>query len=211
MHIPEGFLGPATYGTAYAVALPCWWWGARRVRRVLATAVVPRVAVVAAAAFTLMQLMIPLPGGTTVHPTGLGLIVLVADGWLTYLSLSLVLLLQALLLGEGGLTTLPVNALALGLAGGMTARAVWRLLRRRPRLAALLAGWAGVTVAALVVAVVLGAQPHLARDAGGTPLYFPFGWRVTLPAVVLPHLVVGLLDGLLAAAAVGILAPEAER
>ncbi len=207
MHVPEGFVGPRTWATAYAACLPLWWWAARRCRRLLASAALPRLAAVSAAAFVLMQLQIPLPGGTTVHPTGLGLLALVAGGWEIFLALSLVLLLQALLLGEGGLTTWPVNALALGLAGGWTAVAVRALLRRRPRLAAAAAGWAGVVAAAAVVAVVLGAQPLLARDAAGAPTAFPLGWRVTLPAVVVPHLLAGVLDAALAAAALPLLAP----
>jgi cobalt/nickel transport system permease protein len=43
----------------------------------------------------------------------------------------------------------------------------------------------------------LGVQPLLAHDAQGAPLFFPFGLAITLPAVLLPHLLVGLAEGVL--------------
>jgi cobalt/nickel transport system permease protein len=47
------------------------------------------------------------------------------------------------------------------------------------------------------VALVLGLQPHIAHRPDGTPLFFPFGFGVTLPAIVIPHLVVGAGEGVL--------------
>jgi cobalt/nickel transport system permease protein len=40
-------------------------------------------------------------------------------------------------------------------------------------------------------------QPLIAHDAQGAPLFFPFGLNITLPAIVLPHLLVGLAEGVL--------------
>ena len=47
-------------------------------------------------------------------------------------------------------------------------------------------------VAALLLALVLGWQPLIAKAADGSPLFFPFGWAVVVPALVLPHLLLGL-------------------
>ncbi|MFO7763426.1 MAG: energy-coupling factor ABC transporter permease, partial [Wenzhouxiangellaceae bacterium] len=57
--------------------------------------------------------------------------------------------------------------------------------------------WLGVVVAAVLLALVLGLQPWLASDAAGQPLFFPFGPRVTLPVIVLPHLAIGVAEGML--------------
>ena len=196
MHVPDGFIAPQVYGPAYGAAGLLWAVGLRRLRRVLDPAAVPRLAVATAVAFALMMIALPLPGGTTVHVTGVGMIAALFGVWNGFLSLSLVYLMQALLFGDGGVTALPVNALAMGLAGSAAAVAVLRLAGRGP-VGLFLAGWLGAVVPAVIMALVLGWQPHLARAADGSPLFFPFGWSVTLPAVVAPHLAVGVADGVL--------------
>jgi cobalt/nickel transport system permease protein len=125
-----------------------------------------------------------------------GMVAALFGVWNAFLSLSLVYLMQALLFGDGGVTALPVNALAMGLAGSAAAVAVLRVAGRG-RVGLFLAGWIGAVVPAVIMALVLGWQPHLARAADGSPLFFPFGWSVTLPAVVVPHLAVGVADGVL--------------
>jgi cobalt/nickel transport system permease protein len=198
VHIPDGFIAPQVYLPAAAAAGGGWFYGLRRLRSHLDERALPRLAVTTGLAFGLMSLSVPLPGGTSVHAMGIGLLALTFGVWTAFLSMSLVLLLQAVMFGEGGITTLPVNALAMGLAGSAAACLVHGALRRVHREAAVFAGaFAGVMTAALVLAVVLGLQPVLAHRPDGTPLFFPFGLRVTLPAVLIPHAVVGVGEGAL--------------
>jgi cobalt/nickel transport system permease protein len=198
VHIPDGFIAPQVVVPAYGAAGVLWAIGLRRLRRHLDPGALPRLAVVTAAAFVLMMITVPLPGGTSGHVTGIGMLAVLFGPWLTFLSLSLVFALQALLFADGGVTALPVNALAMGLVGGLTASAVFQALRRLHEPTALVAaGWCGTLAAALGVALVLGAQPRIASAPDGTPRFFPFGWDVTLPAVLLPHLLIGLGDGLI--------------
>lgn len=198
MHIPDGFLGPQTYGPACGMAGVLWAVGLRRLRRTLDPAAVPRLAVTTAAAFVLMLVTVPLPGGTTVHLTGIGMIAVLFGVWRGFLAISLVYLLQAFMFGDGGVTAVPVMALTAGLGGTAAAVTVFRALKRWPRSAVFLAGWSATAVTAALTAAVLGAQPRLASAPDGTPLFFPFGWTVTVPAIVVPHLLVGVADGVLA-------------
>ncbi len=198
MHIPDGFISPQTYLPAYAAAAGLWAYAARRVRWRLDADTLPFLAACTALSFVLMMVALPLPGGTTAHAAGIGLLAVCFGGWMAFLAVSLVLAMQALLFGDGGITALPINALAMGLAGSFAALAVWKLLGRFHEAAGLfLAGWLSIVLPAVLVATVLGLQPSIAHDAGGAPLFFPFGLHVTLPAVVLPHLLVGIGEGLL--------------
>lgn len=209
MHIPDGFLSPQTYGPAYGLAGVLWVTGLRRLRQTLDPAAIPRLAVATAAAFALMMVTFPLPGGSTAHVSGVGMMAVLFGIWNTFLALSLVFVMQAFMLGDGGITALPVSALAMGLLG--SAAAVWthQFLRKFQVTAAVFtAGWMGTVVPAVALALVLGWQPHLAQDAQGEPLFFPFSWQVTFPAVVVPHLFVGLADGLLAVMAWRVLGRE---
>jgi len=198
VHVPDGFLSPQTYVPAYALAAGAWAYAARTLRQRLDETLLPRLAVLCALGFVLMSVMLPLPGGTSVHASGIGILAVVFGPWITFAAVSLVLLLQALVLGAGGITVLPVNALAMGLGGSVAACLGYRLLGRVGERAGLFAaGWLAAVVPAVLVASVLGIQPAIAHTAEGQPLFFPFGLAVTLPAVVVPHVVLGVGEGLL--------------
>ena len=206
MHVPDGFLSPQTYLPAYALAAGGWAYVARELRRRVDETLLPRLAVLSALAFVLMSVMLPLPGGTSVHASGIGILAVVFGPWLTFAVVSLVLLLQALVFGAGGVTVLPVNALAMGLGGSVAACLGYRLLAPRWGRAGLFAaGWLATVVPAALIAVVLGIQPAIAHAADGQPLFFPFGVSVTLPAVLVPHVVLGIGEGLLTVLVVGFL------
>ncbi len=198
MHIPDGFIAPQMYLPAYGVAVGLWAWSLRRVRLLLREETIPQLAVLTAFSFVVMMVMIPLPGGTSVHVTGVALLTLLFGVWTTFAAVSLVLLLQALLFGAGGVTSLPVNALAIGLAGSSAAWWTYRLLRNvNESFAVVAAGWCSVNAAALVLSLALGVQPLIAHAPDGQPLFFPFGLSITLPAVLLPHVFVGAGEGML--------------
>ncbi len=232
MHIPDGFLSPQTYLPAYALCAGLWWVGLRRIKRELDADTLPTLAVLTALSFVLMMVALPLPGGTTVHAAGIALLAVNFGLWASFLAVSMVLAMQALLFGNGGVTALAVNALAMGWVGSASARLVWRLIAplsrntpgrpkegryanrplrlrggragRSPALGALrepaaliAAGWVSVVLPALLVAGVLGMQPVIAHDAAGKPLFFPFDLAITLPAVLLPHVLLGLGEGAL--------------
>lgn len=201
MHIPDGFLAPSTYLPAYAVVAAGWAWAARGLRDRLDENTVPQLAAMTALSYALGLIMLPIPGGTSGHLVGVAMLALLFGVRLSFLAYSLVLLLQSLLFGAGGITALPVNALALGGAGALVAVGVFRGLRRWHETAAVAAAaWCSVVLSALLVAAVLGLQPLLAQRADGSPLFFPFGWSIVVPAVLLPHLLVGVGEAALTVA-----------
>ena len=198
MHIPDGFLSPQTYLPAYAMAAGAWAWAARGLRERLDETTVPRLAMLTALAYGLGLVMVPVPGGTSGHMLGVALLAMIFGMRLAFLSYSLALLLQALLLGAGGITALPINALAMGLVGAAAAVATKTLLLRVNETAAIsIAAWISVVLPGLVVALVLGIQPLIAPQPDGTPLFFPFGLEITLPAVLIPHLAIGVGEAVL--------------
>jgi cobalt/nickel transport system permease protein len=210
MHIPDGYLSPSTCAALFAGATPFWYAALRRTEAALASRLVPLIALFAAASFVLMMFNIPLPGGTTGHAVGMALAAIVLGPWGAMLAISIALTIQAVFFGDGGITALGANCLNMAVAGPLAAAAVYRLVGgrrpagRRQVVAAGLAGYAAINVAALLAAVELGLQPLLFHDAAGVPLYAPYPLHIALPAILLGHLTLaGLAELTLTAGAVG--------
>lgn len=198
MHIPDGLISPQTFIPAFALAIPLWYVAWRQVREVITDALLPQLAVFSALAFMLSTLMVPLPGGTAAHAIGVPLMALVLGPWLAFLGYSLVLLFQALVMGAGGITTLGLNALAMGLVGAWTTIGATRSLGFAGDTVAVIgAVWVSIMVSAGLIAIILGIQPLIAQSDEGSPLFFPFGVSVTLPAVLLPHAITAAGEAML--------------
>lgn len=193
MHIPDGFLSPLTYLPAYALAGGAWAWSIKDMRHHMDETTVPRLAMLTALTYALGLVMLPIPGGTSGHLLGVAMLGLIFGIRAAFLAYSLVLVLQSLLFGAGGITALPVNALTLGLVGASTAVAIHRFLHKVNETWAVgLAAWFSVMIPALLMALILGLQPLMAQNPDGTPLFFPFGPEITLPALLIPHALLGL-------------------
>lgn len=197
MHIPDGYLSPQTAGALWVVSAPLWALSLRNIRRRMSQRLVPLIALLAAFSFLIMMFNIPLPGGTTGHAAGGVLIAILVGPWAALMAVTLALVVQALLFGDGGVLALGANAFNIGFVMPIAGYLVFRLFRgaalpgdRRFAIAAAAGGYAGINVAALFVAVELGVQPFLHRLPDGTPLYCPFALDVTIPAMMIPHLVV---------------------
>jgi len=197
MHIPDGYLSPATCAVLYAGAAPFWYVALRRVKKALHTRLVPLISLFAAFSFVIMMFNLPLPGGTTGHAVGTGLAAVVLGPWAGMLAVSIAIMIQALFFGDGGITAIGANCLNMAVAGSLTAYAVYRVAAGRAAIssarrvaAAGLAGYAAINVSALLAAIEFGVQPLLYRDAAGAPLYCPYPLRVAIPAMMLGHLTI---------------------
>jgi cobalt/nickel transport system permease protein len=191
MHVPDGFLSPHVTLPAYAVAAPLWTWAVRRRFGGSSAESLPLLGSLSALALVLQTLAVPVPGGTSTHLVGMALLAIVHGPLVAFVCESLVLAVQALFLGVGGVTALAVNALALGLAGPGVAWLVFRALRRLgERPAAFVAAYAAMQASSVAVALVLGLQ-HAVSER-----HFPLPFAPTLAALLLPSLTVaGVLEG----------------
>ncbi|MBS1128815.1 MAG: cobalamin [Nitrospirae bacterium] len=197
MHIPDGYLGPATYGTMYAVTVPFWAVASWRLNRTLKAKQAPFLAIGAAFSFVIMMFNIPIIGGTTGHATGATLIAILLGPWAALISVSVALIIQAVLFGDGGITAIGANCFNMAVAGVFSGYAVYRLiaghagvLSRRRWIAGAVAAYVSLNVSALLTAVQFGVQPLLERSADGQPLYSPFPLAIAVPAMAIEHLLV---------------------
>lgn len=207
MHIPDGYLGPVTAGAGWAIMVPIWAVASRVVKKSLKAKQVPLLAMGAAFSFVVMMFDIPLPGGSTGHALGGVLLAILLGPWAACVAMSVVLVIQALFLGDGGVTALGANCFNMAFLHPFSGYLVYRLLSgnapedsRRRVAAAAIAGYAGLNAAALATGVEIGIQPLLHHAADGRALYSPYGLGATLPVMMAGHLLVfGFLEALVTA------------
>ncbi len=197
MHIPDGYLSPATYISSYAATVPLFAYGIKKLKESLDEKTLPLISSLTALSFLVMMINIPIPGGTSGHAVGAAAISILINPWIGFISLSLVLLIQAVIFGDGGITAWAVNSLSMGFAASFTAYFSYRFLSGFNRgFALFFSGWISAVASSLVIAVFLGIQPMIAHAPDGKPLFFPFGLEITIPALVLSHMVYfGIVEG----------------
>ncbi|PIU18736.1 MAG: cobalamin biosynthesis protein CbiM [Elusimicrobia bacterium CG08_land_8_20_14_0_20_44_26] len=197
MHIPDGYLGPATCGFFYAVMLPLWTIASRIVKKNLSAKQVPILAIGASFSFVIMMFNVPIPGGTTGHAVGGVLVAILLGPWAASIAITVALVIQALVFGDGGITAIGANcfnmAFVLPFAGYYIYKAISHkspVDSNRRVIAAGIAGWAALAIAAAFAGFEFGIQPLFYKTATGQTLYCPYGLSVALPAMLGEHLLV---------------------
>ena len=197
MHIPDGYLGPATSGLFYAVMVPLWVTASRVVKKTLKAKQVPLLAIGAAFSFVIMMFNVPIPGGSTGHAVGGVLVAILLGPWAAMIAITVALVVQALLFGDGGITASGANCFNMAVIIPFVGYYAYTLISgnspvqsRRRVVAAFIAGYLGINMAAFLAGVEFGLQPHLCHTVSGQSLYCPYGLKVSVLAMSGEHLLV---------------------
>jgi cobalt/nickel transport system permease protein len=194
MHIPDGYLGPNTYIAFWIIMIPIWYYAGKKLSSELRSKQVPLLALAAAFSFVIMMFNVPIPGGSTGHAVGGAIIGIVLGPWAAVIAISVALVLQALMFGDGGITAIAANCFNMGVVMPFVAYYAYKLISggteitsSRRVIAAAVAGWVSLTLAAFCTGVKFGLQPILNHTLEGVPLYMPYPLSVTVPAMLLEH------------------------
>lgn len=197
MHIPDGYLSPQTYAPAYGVMIPLWALASAKLKKTMRARRVPMLALGAAFSFIIMMFNVPIPGGTTGHAVGSVLIAILLGPWAAMIAVSLALIVQALIFGDGGITAIGANCFNMAVVMPFVGWGVYRLIAgsapvssKRHSIGAAIAGYLGLNAAAVTTALMFGIQPLIARDTSGHALYSPFPLSVAVPVMAVEHLLV---------------------
>ncbi len=200
MHIPENYLSPVTCGVMTAAMLPVWGHAVKKVQTELPKDKIPLLGVGAAFSFLGMMFNVPLVGGTTGHAVGGTLIALLFGPNAACIAVSIALLLQAVIFGDGGVLAFGANCFNMAFVLPYVGYAIYKLImksaggdkapERMHYIAAAIGSYIGINAAALCAAIEFGLQPILFHDAAGNALYCPYDLSIAIPAMMIPHLVV---------------------
>jgi cobalt/nickel transport system permease protein len=187
MHIPDGFIPLWQCGIYYIVTILALYFSLNWAKKNLDEKMVPLMAVLAAGIFAIMSLNIPIPWGTSGHMVGGALVAIIfCAPEAAVIIFTLVLLVQGLFFGDGGLTALGANILNMGIVGGFVGLYSFKALRKPiGKIPAIfIASWLSIFLAAEMVAVELW--------LAGT---FPLGAGLILMGIY--HSIIGVIEGIL--------------
>jgi cobalt/nickel transport system permease protein len=190
VHIPDGWIDLPTSAAAAGVAAAALAVSARRAKADLEQKATTTPAVVAAYLLVAELLVVPLGLGSGAHLVGTGLAAVLVGPHLAIVCVAVVVLIQALVLADGGVTAIGLNLVNNGVVPAVVAWAVFRAAGRGPGRRMPVA--AGVAAGAATLAA--GAAAAIEFAVGGTDVVPA---RAVATALGAGHLVVALVEGVL--------------
>lgn len=201
MHIPENYLSPATCAVLTVAMVPVWVHAVKSVKNEMPKEKISMIGVGAAFSFIGMMFNVPLPGGTTGHAVGATLIASVLGPNAACLAVSIALLLQALLFGDGGILSFGANCINMAFAMPFLGYFLYKLILKAlskgeaPKtshrlISAAIGSYAGINIAAFLAAIEFGIQPYLFHNELGQALYCPYGLNISIPSMMIGHLTI---------------------
>lgn len=194
MHLSEGIL-PFNWALLWSViAAPFVAWGLSRLRKLTTVDISfkPLVGVMAAVVFIISCMPIPVPtAGTCSHPCGTGISGILVGPAISILISAVALLIQALFLAHGGLSTWGANIVSMGVIGSFAGFLTFKALRSIKMnmavagfMAGLFADWATYFTTSV----------ELASGIRGDSPFRPLFWKILI-AFVPTQLPLGILEG----------------
>jgi cobalt/nickel transport system permease protein len=204
MHISEGILPFNWAALWFVVAAPFVAMGIRRLNELSKDdlSMKPLVGLMAAVVFVISCMPIPVPtAGTCSHPCGTGIAAILVGPFVSVLITAVALLIQALFLAHGGLSTWGADIVSMGIAGSFAGWFVFRGLRGMgARLgvagffAGLLADWG----------TYLTTSVELTSGIRGDAPFWPLFCKIVI-AFIPTQLPLGILEGVMTAGMVTLL------
>ncbi|NIR45062.1 MAG: energy-coupling factor ABC transporter permease [Gemmatimonadetes bacterium] len=187
-HIPDGFLSaPVTAGTL-AAAAGLVLYAAHRSRRQLDERAAPTLGLATAAVFAAQMVNFPVAAGTSGHLMGGTLVAVIFGPWAGFLVMTAVLIAQAVIFADGGITALGANIVNIAGVGALLGYSVYamavRLVGPGPRRSALAAAL-GAYAAMLLIGVAAGLELGV---SGIAPT------RLAVGAMAGVHAIIGLAE-----------------
>ncbi|MDP3947647.1 MAG: energy-coupling factor ABC transporter permease, partial [bacterium] len=188
----------------FAVAIPFVAWGIRRLNTISKRDISfkPLVGLMAAVVFIISAMPIPVPtAGTCSHPAGTGISGIILGPTISILVAAVALLIQALFLAHGGLSTWGADVVSMGVVGSFAGYGVFKMLRWfkvnlivSAFLGGLLADWG----------TYLTTSVELASGIKGNSPFIPLFTKILI-AFIPTQLPLGILEGAMTAGVVNLL------
>jgi len=210
MHIPDGYLSPQTYIPLFGAFITAATIAVKKVKKEVSVRHIPYLGMAAAFSFIIMMFNLPIPGGTTGHAVGAAVIAILFGPWAATIAVSVALIIQALVFGDGGITAIGANCFNMALFMPFTAYYLFKLFSNYPgskarvSFAAFISGYLSLVMTSILTAIEFGIQPIIASTPDGKALYCPYDLSISIPAMAIQHLLFfGIIEGIITSIIVG--------
>jgi len=187
VHIPDSFLSLPICTFMYVVSAFFLIWSWRKARATYPRSLAPLLAISSAFIFAAQMINFPITYGISGHLVGGTFLSMLLGPYAGILSMTIVLLMQALFFADGGIFTFGANVFNMAVIGGLSFFIVKLLAKNSEKsgwlyLGVFTASWFSVVLGALACGLQIGFSPFFS-DAGGI--------AVTVPAMLFWHVLIG--------------------
>ncbi|MEM3000199.1 MAG: energy-coupling factor ABC transporter permease [Candidatus Bathyarchaeia archaeon] len=191
MHIPDGLI---TNPISIAAAVAMWIiiliflaWAWKKAKATYPSAITALLAISSAFVFAAQMINFPITFGTSGHLVGGTFLAVLLGPYAAMLSMTIVLLMQAIFFADGGILAFGMNAFNMAIIGGLSFFLIKLLTRgstsnKRFIPSVFVASWLSVMTGAFVTALMISPA-------------FTGGIAVTVPSMLFYHAIIGLGEG----------------
>jgi cobalamin biosynthesis protein CbiM len=198
MHIPDGFIDIPTSVAFAGIAATGLAFSLRGAKSSLDEKTAPLAGLTATFIFAVQMLNFPVAAGTSGHLLGGALAAVLVGPWAASLALTVVLLLQALLFADGGLTAIGLSIFNMSLIGVWVGYAIFLFVKK-----ILPKNKSSVPIAAYFAGLI-----SVPCAAAGFVLQYAIGGSATFSitqvftAMIGTHILIGIGEGVITALAI---------
>ncbi|MFM9096480.1 MAG: energy-coupling factor ABC transporter permease [Actinomycetes bacterium] len=193
MHIPDGFIDLPTSIVFTAVSTAAVGVALKKAKNELSEKTAPLAGLTAVFIFAVQMLNFPVAAGTSGHLLGGALAAVLVGPWVATLALTIVLLLQALLFADGGLTALGLNVFNISILAVWIAYFIFITLKKiLPK-----------TKTSLIASSAIAALISVPVSAFGFWVQYAIGGNATFPletvltAMISTHILIGIGEAII--------------
>jgi cobalamin biosynthesis protein CbiM len=195
VHIPDGFIDIKTSAAFSAAAAIAVGGAVKGARNQLSEQSAPLAGLTAVFVFAVQMLNFPVAAGTSGHLLGAALAMVLVGPYAATLALSVVLIIQAFLFADGGLTALGLNIFNMGVVGVWASFGIFLILKKLlPK-----------TKSSIVAASFIAALLSVPAAAAGFVVQYAIGANATfsvsavLGAMIGTHVFIGIGEAIITA------------
>lgn len=192
MHIPDGFLDLSISAIMFLAVIPFWIFALRGMKKVLSDKQVPLMATLTAMFFAAQMMNYPIIGGTTAHLLGGPILAITLGPYAGLISMTIILFIQALLFGDGGIITFGANVWNMGVIGVFIPYLVFLLFMKimKNKKGMLIGAFVGAFIGDVLAAIFAGLELVLST------INFPYNVQIAVMAMGINHSIIGVGEGI---------------